>query len=378
VKVLCLTTNWPTEASPVNGVFVQEHARVSAEHAEVVVLYLERAPAGRGLFDVEPLPGEQPPVWRVRYRRLGRPMSYAAFVGGALSASRRLGREGFEPDVVHAHSHLSALPALVIGRISRAPVVYTEHWSIFLPDNPGGLSAPMRLAARVALERADLVLPVSVELANALRRLAPRARVRVVPNAVDERLFHPPTRSSKGAEKRLLTVGLLDNDAKGIDLLLEAVAVLDGGIHLDVVGDGSKRPEYEDLARELGVASSVDFHGLLTKTELATRMRQADLFVLGSRYENNPCVLLEAMASGLPVVATRVGGVPELVDADVGMLAEPGDASGLARSIGRALEDLESFDARAIGRRAHERYGRASVGAKLLAAYEDVLTRRAR
>src|ERR671939_115753 len=84
----------------------------------------------------------------------------------------------------------------------------------------------------------------------------------------------------------------------------------------NVVGDGPRRPEYEALAGELGVAERVRFAGLRPKADLAERMRAADLFVLASRFENNPCVVLEAMASGLPVVATRVGGVPELMTAD--------------------------------------------------------------
>jgi glycosyltransferase involved in cell wall biosynthesis len=99
-------------------------------------------------------------------------------------------------------------------------------------------------------------------------------------------------------------------------------------------------------------------------------MRSSDLFVLASRFENNPCVVLEAMASGLPVVATRVGGLPELVDEASGLLVEP-QPERLAARIAEALDRLASFDRDAIARRARERYGREAVGRLLLRAYED-------
>jgi glycosyltransferase involved in cell wall biosynthesis len=376
MKVLFLTTNWPSESSPVNGVFVREHACALSGHAEVAAVYLERAPAARGAFDIVRL-GDEPPAWRVRYRRLARPLSYGAFLAGAATACRRLRGEGFEPDLVHAHSHLSALPALLLGRIHRKPVVYTEHWSIFLPENPNALSPPMRIATRGALRRADAVLPVSETLARALRGLEPGARIQVVPNAVDEELFRPGSSRPADGKPSLLTAGLLDNDAKGVDLLLEALALLGRDVRLGVAGDGARRRAYEEQARRLGL-TGVTFHGLLPKQQLAARMQEADLFVLGSRYENNPCVVLEALATGLPVVAPRVGGLPELVHDGNGLLAEPGDPAALARRIGEALHRLDRFDNAEIARRAREQYGHAAIGARLAGVYEDVLARRAR
>ncbi|MDX6507041.1 MAG: glycogen synthase [Gaiellaceae bacterium] len=372
MNVLFLTTNWPTDASPVNGVFVREHARALAGRAEVRVVYLERAPSAGGAFDMVPLEGEDPPAWSVRYRRLGRPLSYAAFLAGAAAAYRRLRREGFDPDVVHAHSHLSAVPALLLGK----PVVYTEHWSIFLAANPGQLSAPMRIGARAVLRRADAVLPVSQELAAALRQLEPRARLQVVPNAVDERLFHPGSRAPNGTPT-LLTAGLLDSDTKGLDILLQTLAQLGRDVRLEVAGDGALRAGYEELAGRLGLAG-VTFHGLLPKPRLAELMRRADLFVLASRWENNPCVVLEALTGGLPVVATRVGGLPDLIHDGNGLLAEPGDPAALADALREALEPGERFDREQIAREARERYGQGAVGAQLAAVYEDVLARRAR
>lgn len=355
MRVLFITTSWPNEESPVEGVFVHEHAQAAADFADVRVLHLHRA-AGR----LERA-GDDPPAWRLGYRRRPRPFSYAAFLLGPLRAMR-----AWAPDVVHTHGFLATLAALPLRR----PVVYTEHWSAFLPESADELPAPMRQAAKLALRRADLVLPVSARLRYELARLAPSARLRVVPNVVNERLFHPG--AAPGSSGRLLTAGLLNDGRKGVDLVLEALARAPGGLQLEVAGDGEKRPDYERLAATLGLDGVVQFRGLLSKPELAESMRGAGLFVLGSRYENNPCVVLEALVSGLPVVANRVGGLPELIDETNGVLVEP-NADAFAAGIAEALE--RPFERAEIARRARERFGRAAVAAQLRAAYEEALAR---
>lgn len=370
MNVLFVTTNYPRPESPIDGIFVREHARAAAEVADVRVVHLLRAPAARGLLQIERIEDE-PPAWRVPYRRFGKPVAQLAFVLGPLLLARRLRRQGWVPDVIHANSFLSALPALLLGRLLRRPVAYTEHWTIFVPENPAELSPAMRRLARFALERADVVLPVSDDLQDALKRLAPSARTHVVPNVVDD-VFAPAARSD-GGPVRLLTVGLLDTPRKGVDVLLEALALVPGRerLRLDVVGEGELRPGYEELAERLGLAETVSFHALEPKAALAERMRGADLFVLASRYENNPCVVLEAMASGLPVVATRVGGVPEVVGPESGRLAEPLDPPGFAAALEDALDG--DFDREAIAARTRERFGREAIARRLADVYAELV-----
>jgi L-malate glycosyltransferase len=378
VKVLFVTTNYPRPESPIDGIFVREHARAAAAHAEVGVLHLLRERGTRGLAELVRVEDEEPPAWRIRYRRFGRPLSYAAFLSGAWRAFNELRRQGFDPDVLHANSHLSALAALALGRRHRTPVVYSEHWSAFLPDNPADLPIGGGLVAKTVLTRADFVLPVSEVMRAALERRAPKARFRIVPNVVDDELFRPNAHERRG--RLLLTAGSLGvNGAKGVDYLLEALALLapsDEALRLDVAGDGPLRPAYEAQAGRLGLADRVTFHGFRSKAEVAELMRRADLFVLASRFENNPCVVLEAMASGLPVVATRVGGLPELVDERSGLLAEPRNPESVAQRIAEAF-DRDGFDRGEIARRARERFGREAIGTRLAEVYTEVVGRRA-
>jgi glycosyltransferase involved in cell wall biosynthesis len=372
LRVLFVTAYWPSDAEPYDGIFVYEHARAAATRADVRVVCLRRVSAAKGVVAAVERDDPDLPTIEVYYRRLPPPLSYGASLVGLVEAVRRLRNVGFRPDVVHAHQLVSVLPALVLGRILRVPVAYTEHWTIFMPENPFELSRVGRLAAAWALRRAEVVLPVSHAWARAARALAPSAHFRVVPNVVDETVFVRRDRyARRGDELRLITVSHLNEGAKGIDVLLRAVAQLRNDGHdvcLEIIGKGDGEADYRALASGLGVAERVTFGPEAPKAWIAERMQAADLLVLASRFENSPCTIIEAFATGLPVVATAVGGVPELVDESSGVLARPGSVDSLVTSIEQAAARLDDFDRAAISRRATERYGRERIGREL----EDV------
>jgi len=95
-----------------------------------------------------------------------------------------------------------------------------------------------------------------------------------------------------------------------------------------------------------------------------------------SRYDSNPCAVIEALASGVPVVGTAVGGIPDMVGEGMGLLARPGDPENIATQVGAALDRRGAWDREAIARQAKERYGAEHVGAELARIYEDVSARR--
>jgi glycosyltransferase involved in cell wall biosynthesis len=134
------------------------------------------------------------------------------------------------------------------------------------------------------------------------------------------------------------------------------------------VGDGAARAEYEQLVEDLELADKVTFHGLKSKGEVAELMRQADLFVLPSLWENLPCVLIEAIATGLPIVSTLVGGIPEMVDEETGRLVPAGEVLKLSTAIAGMLESLHTFDRHVITQKARQ-YSPEVVGRLLDSIY---------
>jgi L-malate glycosyltransferase len=360
---------WPPER-PVFGIFCREQARAADGSNDVTVLASDpvRSPPFRA-FEITDGVEDGIRTVRLRYRRPAlRPASMAFHVAGAVAALRRLRREGWSPDVVHAHVYSAALPALVLARLARAPLVVSEHFTGF---QRGLVRGSDRLVARTAFRGARVLAPVSEDLGRTIHPLAPRTPVRPVPNPVDTDVFHPPADRPGGAP-RLLSVGWLA-EKKGHAHLLDALAALGREeVTLDLVGQGELRGELEERARRLGLGDRVRFLGERPKEEVAELMRRAHLFVLPSLFENLPAVLIEAMASGLPSVAARVGGVPELLDAEVGTLVEPGDPAALAAGIGATLDRLGEFDPEAMARRAGERYGYQAVGRTWDEVYDSV------
>jgi glycosyltransferase involved in cell wall biosynthesis len=151
----------------------------------------------------------------------------------------------------------------------------------------------------------------------------------------------PPAGEGAGARgQRILFVGQLI-DRKGVDVLLDALAGLSLDFRLEVVGDGPRRAALAEQARRLGIAGRITFHGMVPQESLPDFYRRADLFVGPSREEPLGLVFLEAAATGCPIVATRAGGIPEiLTDGDTALLVPPDDPAALRAAIGRALTDL--------------------------------------
>jgi glycosyltransferase involved in cell wall biosynthesis len=377
-RVLFLTEWYPTEENPVAGVFVREHARAAALSSEVVVIHWlnrlgERGRPPRFWHDLAESASSGIDTFRLETRGSGARSDLRTAVA-MIRAYRMIRRRGFVPDVIHAHIFRAAFHAVILGYLFRTPVVATEQWSAF---PLGLLSRQQWRIAKIAFRGSKCVLPVSRALERAIEAHGITFRSKIVPNVVDTDLFSLPAaeRPSRSRQTALLFVGLMsDDDIKGLSVLLEALARSGDAprFRLDVIGDGPARTEYERRVRRLGLSDAVTFHGLLPKARVADFMRGADLLVAPSRYDNLPCVVAEALVSGLPVLSTRTGGIPEMVGDNDGLLVSPGEVDALAEGLDQAISRLAVFDRAGIAERAITRYGLASVGSELDAVYAGV------
>lgn len=378
LKILHIAGWYPSKKNPVVGVFVREHVKATALYNDVVVLYSEGVDRGiRGFYQIEDNLEDGIRTLRLRHRKSPIPKTtYFIYLWSMFAAFRKLLLEGFRPEVIHAHVYSAGVPAVLIGKRYGLPVVITEHFSGF----PRGLVRGFeKLKAKFVFKKASLVCPVSKDLQKHIENCGICARFQMVPNVVDMSLFSPGCDPDKrrGDRKRILLVALLD-PRKGVPYLLEALARLRekrDDFVLDVVGDGPNRAEYEQLSHRLGLKDVVYFHGLKTKQEVAGFMRRCDFFVLPSEWENLPCVLIEALASGLPIIATRVGGIPEMINENVGFLVPPKNANALAEAIDCMLDHYRDYSPATIVRYAHERFSYETVGKRLDEIYRGLVTR---
>ncbi|MDT7538081.1 MAG: hypothetical protein QOI82_1666 [Actinomycetota bacterium] len=256
------------------------------------------------------------------------------------------------PDVVHAflfHAYVIAGP---LARLARVPVTVAGRRSLgsFLDGRP-----LLRLLGRWSNHAYDAVVANAQAVADdTLRRegLAPAA-VHVIPNALPDEAFATGATAHRWAEPvQLLCVGNLIA-YKGHSNLLAALAQLRSPVHLDIAGEGPERDRLQLAAEQRGLDVSL----LGARRDVAVLLQSADVFVLPSLEEGMSNALMEAMAAGLPIVATDVGGNREVLG-DTGVLCRAGDPADLARTLQGLLDDPEG--ARAMGctarRRAEERF----------------------
>ena len=289
--------------------------------------------------------------------------------------------EILRPDVVHTHQIGALCYAGPAARRAGVPVVvHTEHGKNYASRRR------TRWLGRLAGRYAQRFFCVSRDIAEELRacRVVPSAKIDVAPNGIDVARFQT---ASAGADARrelgipadaplVGTVGRL-TEIKRHDVLIRAFARLKSrlpGAHLLLVGDGPRREALERLAAELLPADCFHFAGYQAAPE---RFLQAmNVMALTSRSEGMPLAVLEAWAAGVPVVASRVGGVPELIDDErTGLLVEFGEIEELAESLERLLTDrtLAARIRGAAGARVAERYSLAQLAANYQQQYDELL-----
>lgn len=247
-------------------------------------------------------------------------------------------------DVVHAQSHLflTSLQAGTASRKARTPFVVTVHGVFARRGFPvdAAQEAYLHTIGNHIFGMAARVVCLSRGDAREVRALGcPYSKIRVVPNAVDGLRFRPDP--SKGKDDEVLWVGRFVPE-KGIEHLVVALRriLIERKVKLRLVGDGPQRARVERLVERLGLEQNVIFQGGVDRNEVARLMSQGSLFVLPSVKEGLPVVLLEAMASELPVIASNIPGVAEVIsDGQNGLLFQPQDTEALAKAVLTLLDD---------------------------------------
>jgi len=281
------------------------------------------------------------------------PLGWSLFSMASLPDALRWGAWA---ELLHAQTFASVLPLGIAASLLRRPFVGTFHTSHFLlraqdPRWRGLLGELVRWP--------DHTFAASGEIASVAEGLAPGVRVEVLVNGVDVTVFRPipPSIPNPEGMRRILVPRRLHRK-NGVDLLLRAMAEpllreTEGRIEALLIGDGPERGALEELTQRLGLSPSVRFLGARPHHELPGLLASGEVVVIPSRMEATSIAALEAMACERPVVATAVGGLPELIDASVGRLVPPEDPLALAQAIRELLDAPDQ--AATLGRAGRER-----------------------
>jgi glycosyltransferase involved in cell wall biosynthesis len=265
------------------------------------------------------------------------------------------------------------IPALVARARWGTPFVTSYGFWYARLSRPGPSGLAKRALERFGLRLASAVIVPTEELRGHVRTMTTADRIHLIPNGVDLGRFAPATERRARSRRRVLYVGRLSEE-KNLSTLVQAVAALDGRVpsELVMIGGGPLRAQLEAEARAANVPA--EFPGVIDHRLVPAWLREADAFVLPSFTEGHPKVLIEAMAAGLPCVASDCPGNRALVkDEDTGLLFDPRDPAGLAARLERVLTD--GALASALGRRARDLVTREYDLNRLVAVEIDLLKR---
>jgi len=300
-------------------------------------------------------------------------IGFLSFFIGTLPLIRKI-----NPDVVHAQNMLYALHAWLIKKLWKKPyVMYGRGSDVYLASRFDSL------LYRLALKNADAVIAQTNDMKITMNKLCNREIV-VIPNGVDLDRFDSLSRAESrhklnisDKDKILLFVGSL-KPVKGTRYLVEAMSIIgqkSNDIRLLVVGDGEERQMLEGLVAKLNLSQRVSFAGQVPNEVVPQYMVAADIFVLPSLSEGFPVTFLEAIASGLPIIATKVRGTPEIVaEGENGFLVSSQDSEKLAERILFLFENRELRER--MGRNNREkarRYSWEDIAKKLEQVYTKAI-----
>jgi glycosyltransferase involved in cell wall biosynthesis len=360
MNVLIVTDMFPTRENPVFGVFIFELSRALTFKNRLVVIHPQLwNPMNRnfrteksslrcrenGIEVFKPKLFVLPKGDRLFFRSI---VSFFTVLPSVIKLKRR-----FCFDIIHAHMACPAgFTAILLGIIFRKPVLVTVHGSDIhtLPKY-----FFLKYLILFTLKRAHTVIAVSQSLKDSILKMGSfHNKVFVIHNGARHDIFSPMDKIKARRSlnfsvdrKIILFIGSLIQ-IKGIDILLRAFVNMSEENHsnLVIIGKGELYCQLKVLAKKLGIETRVHFMGSRKHDEIPLWLNACDVFCLPSRNEGFPTVIVEALACGRPVVATKVGGIPEAVTNDtLGILVEPNNTEELAAGLNKALEKEWDYQA---------------------------------
>lgn len=383
LQVLYINSWYPNKLHPLLGVFVKRHAVAVSALAEVACLsvYADEQDS------VEEVVEDGIYTIRVGYKRvknvipgISSILKLKKYNDAWLKAITLYEKNKGRPDIVNLNVPIRAgNVAIYIKRKWNVPYVLTEHWTGYFPED-GRYKGPLiKALTRRVVKNASAVITVSNDLKTQMLSLGLANDYTVISNVVDTNTFVLGKPSGDG-KLRFIHVSSLDDTQKNVSGILRAFANFyktSPDAELTIVGNGEDRTKLEALSTSLGISKSVHFVGAKIQNELVQLLQQSTAFVLFSNYETQAIVLLEALCCGIPVIATKAGGIGEYVHSGNGLLITRGDEAGLTEAMLTVASGNARFDfPEAIRASVVDKVNSGTIAKQFIDVYNKVLNKR--
>lgn len=377
-NILFLCSWYPSRISPFNGNFIFKHARsIVKQGVPITALGVYEDLSISGRFEIETGVEEKVEHIIVYYsypfRALKFWYKFQAYLRGIKCFQQKKGTI----DLIHVNVLFDAgFIAWWIKFWKKTPYIITEHSTMFLPYNPKHFSNYLKPLIRKVLQSSSYLLPVSNNLEKNIKNIFSNIPSAVIPNVVKTNLFNEPKGVQGKSKIKFLHISNFSpqKNIQGILNSFKRLSEQRTDFSLTLAGDGDLL-EIKKMATEMDFSNDlIYFRGKMTEEEVANHFNEHDAFVLFSDYENLPCVLVEAQVSGMPIIATDVGGVKEIIDSkSKGIIINARDERALLESLSYFLNNFESYNLEKIRDSAIQKYGEKAVGQAMINVYKKVL-----
>jgi len=382
-KILWLCSWYPSKLDLFNGDFIQRHAKAAAAFNDIYVIYVAGDNTGKAdkkEREISKSDGltEHIVHFPVSSSFSGKIRAHFNYLFIFKQAIRRYLVENGKPDLVHVHVPMKAgLLALWLKKRYKVPFVITEHYGIYNEetgkDSYVSRSRIFKNYTRRIFQQASVFVTVSKFLAEGVNRMVGQVNYTLVHNAVDTDFFFlEPKNQSSFRFIHVSNMVPLKN-AEGILRAFKAYTEAGGTAMLQLVGNPDDTlPNYANSLRL--TPDRVYFTGMVSYLQVAAEMQKSDCLILFSNIENSPCVIGEALCCGLPVIASNVGGIPELVNTDNSILISPGNENELLAAMIKITSVPEKYDRKKIAETASGKFSYLAIGEQLNAIYQKILS----
>jgi glycosyltransferase involved in cell wall biosynthesis len=382
-KALWLCSWYPHPDNPYEGDFIQRHAKAVSAFIPVTVIYVSQAGPytnrEEDQFITHQTGGVEEKLVLFRFRKTGiqtldKVLYNIRYYRTYKKVIEKYIEENGLPAVVHVHIPMKAgMIGRWIKRKWNIPYIVSEQSSHYVRGSKDDFfekSFLHRRNVKKVFRDAITVTNVSEAIAKTLRNTFGLPEVNVIHNTVDTSLFY--YREHPVSKFRFVHVSTLAAHHKNIAGILNAIAsVAQQRDDFEVMIVGPASVEVKEKVASLGLDHCIRFTGEIPYPEVASQMQQASAFILFSRYENFPCVVVEALCCGLPVIATDTGGVNEAVNETNGLLVQSENEKQLSQAMNRMLDEYHRYDRKAIAAKAVTAYSYATIGKAFFDLYKE-------
>ncbi len=384
MKVLWLASWYPNNTNPFDGDFIERHAIAVSRLLPLTVLFVAKdSNMPRGASCIEKTVNGNLTVYKGYYgtssssKIIEQALSFRKYKKFQQRMYAQVIKEQGEPNLVHVQVAMKAgLLALHLKKKCSIPFVVTEHWTGYFKTNrPNVYSGNFLINSlnKKILQQARLLLAVSNNLGATVNANFVKLPYTVISNVVDTSLFFykAPVQQQRF---RFIHPSVLSWQKNPEGMLQACKLVKKRGYDFELVMAGAAGKELESLASQPELRDNIVFKGMIPYNEVAIQMQQSNALLLFSRNENMPCVILEALCCGLPVIATHVGGIPEVIDEHNGILVESENVQQLADAMIQMIERYNSYNLPSISKNAIQKFNYDAVAKQHIAIYEKLLT----